>query len=246
VKPEWTKLRTAPGTAWLLLGIVVATVGVGVATTAAVSCPVGCVVDAARLSLTGVQLGQAVVVVLAVAVIGGEYATGMIQVTLAATPSRMTVLAAKAAVLIGPVAIAGGVAVAGSLLAGRLVLGRDGVPLSLVDGAVIRAAVGSVLYLVLIALLTLGVGAAVRDATAAAGVVLGLLYVLPILARVVSDPAWQRRLERIGPTSAGLAVQATTGLEHPTIGPWAGLGVLAAWAGAALLAGAAVLRWRDA
>ncbi len=46
--------------------------------------------------------------------------------------------------------------------------------------------------------------------------------------------------------SAGLAIQATTGLRGLPISPWGGLGVLAAWAAAALLAGGLVLRWRDA
>jgi ABC-2 type transport system permease protein len=45
---------------------------------------------------------------------------------------------------------------------------------------------------------------------------------------------------------AGLAIEATTGLRSLPIGPWAGLGVLAAWAAAALLGGGLMLRWRDA
>jgi ABC-2 type transport system permease protein len=46
--------------------------------------------------------------------------------------------------------------------------------------------------------------------------------------------------------TAGLAIQATTGLRHLPIGPWPGLGVLAAWAAGALLAGGLLLRRRDA
>src|SRR5260221_12970221 len=46
--------------------------------------------------------------------------------------------------------------------------------------------------------------------------------------------------------TAGLAIQATTGLSGLPISPWAGLGVLAAWAAAALLAGGLLLRLRDA
>jgi len=46
--------------------------------------------------------------------------------------------------------------------------------------------------------------------------------------------------------NAGLAVQSTTNLSKLPIGPWAGLGVLAAWAAAALLAGWLLLRLRDA
>jgi len=38
--------------------------------------------------------------------------------------------------------------------------------------------------------------------------------------------------------SAGLAIQATTGLRGLPISPWGGLGVLAAWAAAAVLAAA--------
>ena len=43
-----------------------------------------------------------------------------------------------------------------------------------------------------------------------------------------------------------LEIQASTGLSRLPIGPWAGLGVLAAWAAAALLAGGILLCRRDA
>jgi ABC-2 type transport system permease protein len=111
---------------------------------------------------------------------------------------------------------------------------------------VLRAAAGSVLYLALIALLSLGVATAVRDSATAIGIVLGVLYLFPIIAAVVTNPDWQRHLQQIGPMSAGLAIQTATGLNHLPIGPFAGLGVLAAWAAAALLAGGLLLRLRDA
>jgi len=46
--------------------------------------------------------------------------------------------------------------------------------------------------------------------------------------------------------TAGLEIQASTGLRSLPLGPWAGLGVLAAWAAAALLAGGLPLSLRDA
>jgi ABC-2 type transport system permease protein len=52
----------------------------------------------------------------------------------------------------------------------------------------VRAVIGSVLYLGLIALLSLGVGTAVREPAAAVGVILGLLYLSPLLVEVVTDP----------------------------------------------------------
>jgi ABC-2 type transport system permease protein len=63
---------------------------------------------------------------------------------------------------------------------------------------------------------------------------------------MVSDQDWQRHLEQVGPMTAGLAIQATTGLRGLPTSPWAGLGVLAAWAAASLLAGGLLLRLRDA
>jgi ABC-2 type transport system permease protein len=77
-------------------------------------------------------------------------------------------------------------------------------------------------------------------------VAVGLLYVVPILANVVTDAHWQRHLQQTEPMSAGLAIQATTGLRSLPIGPWATLGVLAAGAPAALAAGGLVLGLRYA
>ncbi|MEW9530425.1 ABC transporter permease subunit [Microbispora sp. NPDC049125] len=250
---EWTKVRTVAGPLWLLLGAITATVALSAAVTSVMSCgAAGCGDDPTKLSLTGVGLGQAPVAILAVLVISGEYSSGAIRTTLAAMPHRVTVLAAKAVTLTGVVAAAGIVAVLGALAAGRLILpGRGftaarGYPaLSLADGPTLRAAVGSILYLALIALLSLGVATVVRDSAASMGVVLGLLYLLPILSQAIGDPNWQRLLQRIGPTSAGLAIQATTDLRSLPISPWAGLGVTAGWAAAALLAGGLLLRIRD-
>jgi ABC-2 type transport system permease protein len=61
-----------------------------------------------------------------------------------------------------------------------------------------------------------------------------------------NSPHWHNSIERYAPMSAGLAIQATTGLRGLPISPWAGLGVLAAWAAAAQLAGGLLLRLRDA
>jgi ABC-2 type transport system permease protein len=223
---------------------------------AATRCPAGlaCPVDTARLTLTGVQLGQALIATLAVLIISGEYSTGMIRVTLTAMPRRPAMLAAKATVLTGLVTAAGVIAVAGSVLAGRLILPGRGFtaargfpPLSPGEGPVLRAAAGSVLYLALIALLSLGIAAIIRDSAAGMGVVLGLLYLPPLIAAVLaSNPQWQHRIERYSPMTAGLSIQDTTGLHNLPIGPWAGLGVLAAWAAAALLTGGLMLRLRDA
>jgi ABC-2 type transport system permease protein len=254
LRAEWTKQRTVAVTGWLLLAAAILTGLLSLAAAAAARCPAaGCGGDPARVSLTGVEAGQAVVAVLAVLAISGEYTSGMIRTTLIAMPRRITVLAAKAIVVAALALVAGVVGVAGSLLAGRLLLpghgftaGHGFAPLSLADGPVLRAAAGSVLYLMLIGLLSLGVATAVREPAVAIGLVMALLFLFPLIAHVAVSQEWQRHLEQAGPMTAGLAIQATTGLPSLPIQPWAGLGVLAAWAAGALLAGGLVLRLRDA
>ena len=235
LRAEWTKLHTVPGTVWLVLGLVALTAGVSVATMAATG---GAVADPAKSSLIGITLGQAVVAILAVLVVGGEYSTRLMHTTLAAMPRRRLVLAAKAAVVTAAVLVAGTLAVTACIVAGRLML--------VWHGPFLRAAAGSVLYLALIGLLSMGTAMAVRDSAAAIGVVLGLLYVVPIVTQAVSDPVWQRHMLQIAPMTAGLAIQASTGLDTLPIGPWAGLAVLAAWAGGALVIGGLLFVWRDA
>jgi ABC-2 type transport system permease protein len=251
---EWTKLRTVPSTAWLLITAIVLTVGVSTLATVVVKCPASCGEDTTKLSLTGILLGQAAVAVLAVLVVAGEYSSGMIRLTLTAVPRRTTALAAKAVIVTGVVLAAGAVAVLGSVLAGHFILSGNGftgahgsLPLSLGAGPTLRAAAGSVLYLALIALLSLGLATALRDSGATIAVVLALLYVVPVLTELGTlDPTWQHRLQRYGPMTAGLAIEATRNIAKLPIGPWPGLGVLAAWAAAALLAGGLLLRLRDA
>ncbi|RKS73460.1 ABC-2 type transport system permease protein [Actinomadura pelletieri DSM 43383] len=258
VLAEWTKLRTLPSTGWLLLALAAITVAVGAAMTGGVDTahcptPAGCAEDTPRLALSGVRLGQIAAVLLGVLAVGGEYATGTITATLAATPRRGTVLAAKATVVAAAVAAAGTAGVLAALAAGRGILPRNGFtaehgypPLSPLDGATARAAAGTVLYLVLVALLSLGVATALRDTAAATTAVLALLWIVPIVTRFVGDAEWRERLEKVAPMSAGLAVQSTRGLERLPIGPWPGLGLLAGYAAAAMLVGGVLFAVRDA
>src|SRR5262245_16929771 len=129
---EWTKLRTVSGPGWLLLAAAALTVAVSAAATAEMACPPsGCggdaaTFDAVRTSFTGVQLGQAVIAVLAVLTVGIEYSTGMMRTTLTAVPRRGSVLAAKAVTLVAVVLPAGLVGALGCLAVGRLVLPGHG------------------------------------------------------------------------------------------------------------------------
>jgi ABC-2 type transport system permease protein len=249
---EWTKVRTVAGPAWLLAGLVALTVAIGAAAASAAYCrSATCGIDPATVSFTGIYPGQAVVAVAGVLAIGNEYSTGMIKLSLTAMPRRLTWFFAKATVLTVPVLAASALAVAGAALAGRLILPGHGFApahgyASLTSATDFRAAAGAVLYLTLVGLLSLGVAAAVRDSAAAIGLVLGVLYLFPIAADVVSNPTLARHLDQIGPLSAGLDAQATISVHSLPLTPWQGLGVVALWTAGALLLGALVLRIRDA
>jgi ABC-2 type transport system permease protein len=253
LRAEWTKLRTLAGTWWLLLAVIALTAAVGAGAATAATCPAaGCGQDQAKIALSGIDLSQAVVAILAVLAISGEYSTGMIRTTLTAMPRRSAVLAAKGVAVAGLALAAGAAGVLASALAGRLILPGHGFTpvhgypsLSLASGPDLRAAAGSVLYLALIALLALGAATAVRDSAVSIGLVLGLLYLFPVIASAL-NPQWSRHLQQIGPMSAGLYIQATTDLSALPLTPWQGLSVLAAWAAGALLIGGLVLRLRDA
>jgi ABC-2 type transport system permease protein len=184
--------------------------------------------------------------------ISGEYSSGMIATTLTAIPRRLTVLVAKAVVVTGLTLAAGAAGVLASVLAGRLLLPGHGFttkhgysPLSLASGPDLRAAVGSVLYLALIALLALGAATAVRDAAVSMGG--GARPDLPFPrhrqragARLVTAPGADRADDRraLHPGHHRSA--------QPPAHPWQGLGVLALWAAGSLLTGGLVLWRRDA
>jgi ABC-2 type transport system permease protein len=185
--------------------------------------------------------------------ISNEYSCGMMLTTLTAMPNRLAVLAAKAILLAALVLVTSAVAVFGAVVVGHLILPGHGFtavrgfhPVWLSYGPTLRAASGSVLYLGLIALLSFGIALIVRDSAVSIGVVLALLYLFPIVLAFIGNAHWQHRLERWTPMVAGLAIQDTTGLHSLPITPWAGLGVLAIWAVAGLLAGGIALQLRDA
>jgi ABC-type transport system involved in multi-copper enzyme maturation permease subunit len=261
---EWTKLRSVPATTWATVAVVGLTILLSAFVCGSVSTRGGSPAqpgdeDVVMLSLTGVYLSQIAVVALAVTAVTSEYATRMIRVSFLANPRRRTVLAAKATVVGASVFFAGLLGCAVSFVAGQAILAGNGFtaangypPVSLADGPALRAVAGSAVFLALLALLSVGAGAILRTAASAITVVLGLLFV-PLVALSFLPEQWWEPVQRFAPMTAGLAVQSTVGhLEliagrsGTPVGPWAGLGILAAWAAAALLLAFALIGRRDA
>ena len=257
VRSEFTKLRSVRSTYWTLFAAVVLTIGLGV---------VGAFIvpghlqgherftfNATRLSLSGVNLAQIAVGVLGVLVITSEYGTGMIRATLSAVPQRRLVLAAKSVVFaatalaVGLVASFAAYFVTQAILAGQHPAGFAGRPLqsSLADPGVLRAVAGAGLYLAVLGLLGLGLGAIIRASAGAISALFGLLFVLPIFSAAALPQSWQDTVNPYLPFSAGRDI-FTVHTDPGGLGPWTGFGVFCVYAAVALGIACVVISRRDA
>ena len=252
---EWTKLRTLRSTRYALLAGVATTIGFAI---------IPALVNATRwntmsaadragfhpleTSLIGVTVAQLAIGVLGVMLISGEYSTGMIRSTFAAVPKRLPVLWAKTGVF-GLVTLV--LAVPSTLIAffsaqailkGHSLNGHD-IALSFSDPGVSRAVIGGALYLTLVGLLGLGLGAIVRNAAGRISALAGILFVLPSLMSVL-PASWGNAISPYLPSNAGQAIMQTGNPAH-TLAPWTGLGLLAAYTATAIAVAAIQLRRRD-
>jgi ABC-type transport system involved in multi-copper enzyme maturation permease subunit len=110
-----------------------------------------------------VSFAQLAIGVLGVLVINAEYSTGMIRATLSAVPKRLPVLWGKA-VVFGAVAFAVSLpAVFIVFFIGQAILSGQHINIGITHPGVIRALFGAALYLTVMGLLGLGLGAIVRS-----------------------------------------------------------------------------------
>ena len=245
---EWTKIRTVRGPRWALLAGFLATVVLGVVVCFFINRDFQSVVSSdkgpfepVRTSFGGLVLGQLAMVVLGVTVIGGEYASGMMRLSLAAVPRRGVFYAAKAAVLAAVTLVLGLVTAGTAFFVGQAVLGSHGV--SIGDPGVLRAVLGGAVYLALIALVSLGVATVLRRQTLALGILIPLFFLVSgILQAIPGVSAVTQYL----PDQAGQRFLQIHHQSKDAYGPWTGLLIAVLWAVAALLGGWLVLRRRDA
>jgi ABC-2 type transport system permease protein len=247
IRSEWTKLRSLLSTIWCLLAMVTLVVGVGLAyATLRVARPPAdpSTFDSVAVSLAGVQLAQFAIGVLGVLFITGEYATGSIRASLAAVPGRLQLLWGKAVTFGLTTLVLAVPAVLVAVVAGRSILSAENLDTGLGEPGVLRAILGSALFLTAVGLLGLGLGALLRNTAAGISALFGLLFapqlVLGLMPESMSDAAY-----RYLPTPAGAAVSSIH--QDPlTLGPWTGLGLFCLYTAIALGLAAWQLRRRDA
>jgi hypothetical protein len=106
-----------------------------------------------------------------------------------------------------------------------------------------RAVIGAALYLTLIGLFGLGLGAILRNTAGGISAVAASLFVLPALTTLLPS-SWGNAVSPYFPSSAGGAIMQVGHHAH-TLAPWTGFGVLAAFVAATLGVAAVRLRRRD-
>jgi ABC-2 type transport system permease protein len=249
IRAEWTKLRALRSTRWCTLTAVVLIVGLGalVAGSGTAYHVTAGNTAAAGIStaLLGVLFAQLVIGVVAVLAFSGEYGTGMIRATLAVVPARLPVLWAKLIVLVGlvlPVTLL--CAFADFFAATAIESSRGGSAITLTDPGVLRTVIGSSLYLTVVAVIGLALGALLRKTAAGLSVFAALFFVIPIVVGTL--PHTITGFAPYLPSNAGTALWGLSANGAQALSPWTGFGVLCGYA--VVLTGLAAwqLRRRDA
>jgi ABC-2 type transport system permease protein len=193
----------------------------------------------------GMMFAQITAVVLGAMTVTSEYGTGMIRATLAATPHRGTVLAAKGVVLTSTLFVVGTVTAFTGYLAGNWFLDNAGVGVSLSDGGVLRSMFGSGLYLAVLGLFAAGVGLLVRHTAAALSIVLALVFVVGTMVFLLPG-AWGEWVAKLMPGNAGGEIATPVSFNPDLLAPWVGFAVFSGEVAAVLLVAYLVFRRRDA
>ena len=249
IRAEWTKLRALRSTWWCALAAVVLIVGLGAAIAGSgTAYHVSAGNTAAKgisAALLGLLFAQLVVGVVGVLAFSGEYGTGLIRATLAAVPSRLPVLWAKLIVLAGlvlPVTML--CAVADFFAATALESSRGGSAISLADPGVLRTVIGASLYLTVIVVIGLALGALLRKTAAGLSVFAAVFFVIPIVVGAL--PHNITGFAPYLPSNAGGFLWGSPLNTTHALSPWTGFAVLCGYAVVLTAAAAWRLRRRDA
>ena len=194
LRSEWTKLRSVRSTVWALLLLVVLSVGFSALllglTVAQWDDPnparrLQILADPTRAILgTGFQFSQLAVCVLGVLVMSSEYSRGTIRASLLAVLGRTPMLVAKAIVFSAVVFVVGEIAAFMSFALGAKILHAK-VSVGLGDAGVLRAVVGAGLYMAVLGVFSIAVGAIVRHTAGGITGIIGFVLVVAPLASLL-------------------------------------------------------------
>ena len=252
VRAEWVKLWTLRST-WITSFIAIALTVLFGAGLAAAFGQSEQYQDTAKESITaGLNFGQIVVAVLGALIITGEYSSGQIRSSLAASPRRGRLLVSKAVVLTIVAFILGSVSVFLSWAISKPFLGEHAG--SLTDSHYAGHIWGSGLVFVGIALMALGIGFLLRSTAGTITVIVSILFIISTPLQVAAGK-WEWINKIIGCLPSTVSEAVSDPFQRTT--EWGGQGaqflshgqavaVFAAWAIIPLIAAWFVFSRRDA
>lgn len=247
---EWAKIKTVRSTVWTLLALFAVSVLIswGIAALAAgdVAKDVaeGKDNDAPDLLTVGVAFGQIAALVLGVMSMTAEYSTGMIRTSLTAVPWRASMLAAKALVLALVLFVVGAVTAFCCYFLANLMLDAKDVGVGLGEPGVLRALIGTGLYLAVLGLFGMALGVLLRHTAGAITLGIALIFVVGGVVGLIPGRTgdW---IAKLMPANAGGQVMAVEAADK-MFQPWTGFAVFVAETLLLLLLGALLLEKRDA
>jgi ABC-2 type transport system permease protein len=251
---EFTKIRSVRSTYWTLIVLLAVSVGIGAAITGGTAANWSHMspsdqasFDPTQASVAGLfYLGQLVIVVLGAMTLTAEYSTGMIRTSLTAMPRRVVMYSSKVVVFAVVALVVTFVAAFISFYLGQSLLGSTHDTATLSQPNVLRAIVGSALYVTLCGLFAFAIGALLRHTAGTITTVIGILFVVPILAHLLPH-TWYQDIERWLPDAAGRALSVTVGPQPSNLfSPWGQFAVFAVYTAILLVIGAVMFRNRDA
>lgn len=256
MRSEWIKLRTLRSTIWCFALIFIFQVGL-----ASIFAPLVAPALGEQLSLPGVPstellfryalgftvLSMLVSGVLGVLVISGEYSTGMIRSSFSAAPKRWGILVAKGIVFTAVTLVVSAIAVVTDVLISRAFFVQAGATVDLFTKDALLAALGAVLFIVLIGLMGFGFGMLLRNGAAGIGALVGLVLIVPLISVFLAGVLpWVADALKFFPLSLGnRLIDFSSGLPDQ-IPFWQALLALVGWVVVILVPAMVLARKRDA
>ena len=251
VLSEWTKLHSLRSSRWSLLVAGLLTVGFPLLFATILSNRWSHLSPRERahrdpldVALSGVNVAQLAIGVLGVLLISGEYSTGMIRSTFVAVPKRLPVLWAKASVY-GAITLALTVpAVLIGFFGSQAILRNHHIlELSFSHPGVARTVLGGAVYLTLVGVFALGLGAILRNTAGGIATFAAIMFVIPPLLNILPS-SWNNAISPYLPSSAARAVFQLTH-DSTSLAPGPGVALFCGYCAVAIAAAAVLLVRRD-
>jgi ABC-type transport system involved in multi-copper enzyme maturation permease subunit len=251
IRSEWIKLWSLRSTRWslglgllgLLLGIVVA--GFDMSRWYHLPLDTRLHYKSVDTALIGWHLSELAIGVLGVLVITGEYTTGMIRSTFMAVPRRLPVLWAKVGVFAVVVLVLSIPMTFVGFFGASAVLAQHHVDPSLSTPHALRAVIAVPVFLAVLAVFTVSLGALIRNSAGGIAAFAGIIFVLPGLVGVLSTSLRNSINPYLPSNAASAFFTATPDPSDHFLRPWVGFAVFCGYALVLLAAAALQLIRRD-